>query len=301
MAKTYRSEKEFIIDDRYEVVEGKYRGANGELYRVIDDQVDDKEYYAKQLIVQKNQVQLSASEIREKLKHVKVNGPPVIVSILDFDVIERGQDIIVWTVTDISPLQTLANYIDFTIDETDVILCVRQSSTSIHQVLTNLCDALGSLHKKQIIHGNLKPQNIFIQDDGRIQFSDINILNLSARICDKDYMGYIARSKLWCAPELFHQENALSEASDLFSIGVMLYQMMSGKYPFQLTDDDAIQKVIQQIADTSTDYKEIPNIVNALKQILKNFWPNHLTGDIGQFNLLKNELANVSFTKYCPA
>ena len=301
MANTYRTEN-YIMDDRYEIIEGINRGANGELYRVTD-LADDKEYYAKQLIVQKNLIHLSAAKIRDRIKDVKKNGPPVIVPVMNFEVIEHSQDFVIWIVTEISPLQTLAKYISFKIEDSDLITCERQSAASLQQIFNNLCDALEDLHNKTIIHGNLKPHNIFIHNDGRIQFSDINILNLSANVSDKDYQGYLSISKLWNAPESFHNK-PLTESSDLFSLGVILYQMMSRKHPFQLINEDdivdPIKKVTDQIKDYSFDYKEIPNIVNALKNILKKSLAKSPDKRYRTVQSLKKDLENVLFTKYCP-
>ena len=160
MIDIYRSDKEYILDDNYEVISGISRSAHGELYRVTD-LAEDTEHLAKQTIVHKNQLSVSVDDISNKLTNLKKNGYPAIVPIIDFEVKEEEDDIVVWVVMDESPSASLAQIIQFHIDETDQILNERQKGQDVQQISIALCEAIEHFHKIDIVHGNIKPQNIF--------------------------------------------------------------------------------------------------------------------------------------------
>ncbi|MCO1335920.1 bifunctional protein-serine/threonine kinase/phosphatase [Microbulbifer sp. OS29] len=105
----------------------------------------------------------------------------------------------------------------------------------IHQVrdlLGQLVSALRSLQRLEIVHGDLKPENIMMRNDGRLVIIDLGgadgpglreQLHLSGE-CPPG-------SKNYAAPEFFFGDSA-SHRSDIFSLGVITYELLTGKYPY---------------------------------------------------------------------
>ena len=94
---------------------------------------------------------------------------------------------------------------------------------------THLKDGLKYLFDKKIIHRDLKPQNILISDDNILKITDFGF----ARYVENpnSLINTICGSPLYMAPEILGR-NSYSIVSDLWSVGVIIYQMLFGKLPF---------------------------------------------------------------------
>jgi serine/threonine-protein kinase len=97
------------------------------------------------------------------------------------------------------------------------------------QIARELCLGLAAVHERGILHRDLKPANVMIDGRGRVRITDFGIAGLSA-----DVAGREARSgtPAYMAPELFAGLDP-SAASDIFALGVTLYELFTGKAPFQ--------------------------------------------------------------------
>ncbi len=93
-----------------------------------------------------------------------------------------------------------------------------------------LCKAAHALHRQQIVHRDIKPDNVLLTEDGGLRLLDLGIARLPA--WDEDNADPVPGTPSYMAPELFHGERG-SVASDVFSLGVALYRMFSGGiYPY---------------------------------------------------------------------
>lgn len=124
--------------------------------------------------------------------------------------------------------------------------------TELLSVLQQTCDALDFAHKKAVIHQDLKSTNILLTADLHVKITDFGIAGL-------DEIAAAQTKKLLSIPFYISPEQALGEkvtpASDLFSLGVVMYQLLSGQLPFPGT---SAANVIMMIArDTPAPPKEL--------------------------------------------
>lgn len=105
--------------------------------------------------------------------------------------------------------------------------------------------ALAHAHYHGIIHRDIKPHNILITDEGRVKVTDFGIAQAMSAT-NLTQTGMVLGSVRYFSPEQARGGN-VQAASDLYSLGIVLYEMISGRPPFQ--GDSAIAIALQQIQD----------------------------------------------------
>ena len=99
------------------------------------------------------------------------------------------------------------------------------------QIAIRILSALQHAHSNGIIHRDIKPQNILVHSDGHIKVTDFGIARVAgANTISKD--DNIMGSVHYLSPEQAKGEKDVTEASDLYSAGVVLYEMLTGQPPF---------------------------------------------------------------------
>jgi eukaryotic-like serine/threonine-protein kinase len=112
-------------------------------------------------------------------------------------------------------------------------------------VTTELLDGLSSIHEQGIIHRDIKPQNIMVNEFGTIKLTDFGIARLISE-GDAKADGTTAGSAAYMAPEQA-QGLPVSPASDIYAAGVIMFEMLTGRLPF--SDDDPQKVILQHITD----------------------------------------------------
>jgi len=100
----------------------------------------------------------------------------------------------------------------------------------------DLAGALHRAHRAGIIHGDVKPANILVTDDGNVKLGDFGIARLSTQVSGS---GRLMGTPAYLSPEQIHGE-AQNTRSDLFSLGIVLYQMVTGVPPFEGSSVSAV-------------------------------------------------------------
>ena len=132
-------------------------------------------------------------------------------------------------------------------------------------IMLQLTDGVDHAHASYIIHRDLKPQNIMIQDNGEIKITDFGIamaLNNTQLTQTNSVMGSVH----YLPPEQASGKGA-TVRSDIYSMGIMLFELLTGNLPFK--GDNAVEIAFKQIKDDIPSVREInPSIPQALENIV---------------------------------
>jgi len=102
-------------------------------------------------------------------------------------------------------------------------------------IVMQICTAVGYAHRLGMVHGDIKPQNVFVSADGRVKVADFGIASTLSTA------SVVEGAILWGVPHYFSPEQAAGEnvspTSDVYSIGVLTYEMLAGCRPFEAETD----------------------------------------------------------------
>src|SRR5688572_5993759 len=111
------------------------------------------------------------------------------------------------------------------------------------QILTKILAALQHAHGRDVVHADVKPSNIYLCGDGTIKLMDVGL----ARVPTVDTLasGNVLGIPYYASPEQLKGET-VDRRTDIYSTGVMAYEMLSGRRPFE-PDDETNPSVISQV------------------------------------------------------
>ena len=101
-------------------------------------------------------------------------------------------------------------------------------------IMTQLLDALAYAHEQGVIHRDIKPANIIIMGNGKLKVADFGIAHLDSS--KLTHLGTVMGTPGYMAPEQY-SGNAVDRRADIFSAGVVLYQLLTGVKPFTGTTE----------------------------------------------------------------
>lgn len=189
---------------------------------------------------------------KNESKAISILNHPNIVKVYDVSVTDQLQYIVMEYIDGI----TLKEY-----------LKQRNGALTWKEVVhfaTQVLSALDHAHSKGIVHRDVKPQNIMLQADGSIKMMDFGIARFS-RAQSQTVSDKAIGSVHYISPE--QAKGDYTDArTDIYSVGVMMYEMLSGKLPFDGTG--AVSIAIMQISEKPKPLAEVaPNIPVGLRQI----------------------------------
>ena len=186
---------------------------------------------------------------KNESKAISVLDHPNIVKVYDVSVTDKLQFIVMEYIDGI----TLKEYMEYRAQP----LTYKETLHFITQVLA----ALQHAHEKGIVHRDIKPQNIMLLADSTIKVMDFGIARFS-RSENQTMTDKAIGSVHYISPEQAKGDTTDAKA-DIYSVGVMMYEMLSGKLPFE--SDSPVSVAIKQIADTATPLRELnPAVPEAL-------------------------------------
>lgn len=151
---------------------------------------------------------------------------PNIARLLDGGVTEAGQPYFVMEVVDGQPID---QYCD----------AHRLSISERLQFVLDVCDAVQYAHQKLIVHRDLKPSNILVTGGGQVKLLDFGIAKLLdpgavlAGDAPRTHTGLLPMTPSYASPEQVRGE-AITTASDVYQLGVVLYELLTGQRPYRV-------------------------------------------------------------------
>lgn len=244
-----------ILDDRYEIIEQIGTGGMAKVYKAKDKLLDRfvaikilKDQYAEddEFLKKFNNEAQSAA----KLSHVNI------VNVFDI-----GQDLYMGQ----RIYYIVMEYVD---GNTLKDLIVSQGMLSNHDIIdysTQIAQALKTAHQSGIIHRDIKPQNILIDNYGLAKVTDFGIARVSSN-ATITYTSSILGTVHYISPEQA-KGKIVDEKSDLYSLGAVMYEMATGRVPFDA--DNSVGIAVMHIQDQPVEPKEFnPNLSDHLNHII---------------------------------
>ena len=189
---------------------------------------------------------------KNESKAISLLNHPNIVKVYDVSVSENLQYIVMEYVDGM----TLREYLN----ERGGKLTSRETVHFISQILK----ALEHAHANGVVHRDIKPQNIMLLDNGQLRMMDFGIARIS-RAENQLTGGKAMGSVHYISPEQAKGDET-DFTSDIYSVGVMMYEMLSGHLPFDA--DDVVEVAIKQISDKPQSLQELaPNVPHGLVEI----------------------------------
>jgi serine/threonine protein kinase len=171
-----------------------------------------------------------AERFKQEARAMAQLNHPGIVSVYDFGEMQDG---------------TLYFIMEF-IDGTDVAQMVcqqgRLSSAHAMAITAHVCDALQYAHEHGVVHRDIKPANIMVGYDGSVKVADFGLAkSVHQQNTSLTVSGHVMGTPHFVAPEALTLGMGIDHRADIYAVGVMLYQMLTGKLPQGLFEMPSMQ------------------------------------------------------------
>lgn len=241
-----------LLNDRYRLHKPLGSGGMAVVYKAVDEMLERavaikilREDYAKDSAFRER--------FRQEAKSAANLSHPNIVTVHDFG-LNADQVFIVIEYIDGTDLKTLIRRNgQFTIEET-------------LDLMTQACAGIGYAHRAGLVHCDVKPHNMLVSLDNRLKVTDFGIARALATIHPDERLDVV-----WGSPHYFSPEQAAggapSPASDVYSLGIILYEMLTNQLPFNAGDATELARMHREETPISPS-KHNPNIPEPLEEII---------------------------------
>jgi serine/threonine protein kinase len=215
---------------RYQILDTIGTGANSRVARAFDPMI------GRTVAIKLFPSQLASGEGRERfIKEARVVGQishPSIVALHDMGIEEStSTPYLVMEYVEGQPLERL-------LDKGSIPYPRACAWTA------EVATALAVAHRKGIIHGDVKSANILISEEGRVKLTDFGMARLASR--DSGDAPLLGTPAYWCPEQILGKPQ--DARSDIFSLGVILYEMITGHRPF---DSDSLQGICSRVLSST--------------------------------------------------
>jgi len=237
-----------VFAGRYEIHSVLGTGSMGAVYRARDRELDDE--VALKVMAAEGEDAALADRARHEIKLARLITHPNVVRAYDFGEAE-GQRFLTM---EYIPGTTLRELID------------RHGGlelTPALQIAKQICRGLAAIHAAGIIHGDLKPQNVMVTGNGVTKLMDFGV----ARPRVGHEVGLVVSgTPLYMSPEQARGAE-LDDRSDIYSLGVVLFETLTGRVPF--LGKDVSEIMAMHLSDPPPDPRELrPALPEPLAQVI---------------------------------
>lgn len=241
---------EQVLNNRYQITERIGLGGMAEVYRAQDN-VLGRMVAVKVMLPQYAEDATFAARFRQEAAAAANLQSPYIVNVYDWGQ-DSGTYYIVMEFVRGSDLKTAIN-------QRGAI-----NQRKVAEIGSQVCQALSVAHGMDIIHRDIKPQNIMVQPDGNVKVMDFGIARAKNSLLAKT--SAVLGTAHYISPEQA-QGKDLTPASDIYSLGVVLYESVTGKLPFD--GPDAVSVAMKQVQETPLPPSQVnPDIDPGLEDII---------------------------------
>ncbi|MDD8015945.1 MAG: protein kinase [Acidobacteriota bacterium] len=236
---------------RYQVIEKVGEGGMGKVYKVLDREIETivaLKLIRPEIASDKRTIERFRNELKtaRKISHRNVSR------MFDLD-IENGT---YYITMEYVPGEDLKSMIEMTRG---------LSVTTAVDIARQVCEGLAEAHRAKVVHRDVKPGNIVIDKSGNAKIMDFG-LAWSADEERRTNQGGMAGTPAYMSPEQVEGE-AVDPRSDIYSLGVILFEMLTGRLPFQAAN--ALDMVLKHQTEIPPDPKSLsPDIPDELSRIV---------------------------------
>jgi eukaryotic-like serine/threonine-protein kinase len=266
-----------IVDGRYVLGESLGSGGMGEVY-LAHDEVLDRDVALKVLRSHYAGDEEFAARFRREARSAASLSHPNIVQVYD-----RGEtgDGTSYIAMEYVPGGTLKEQIERRGPFGD-----RETAA----VGAQIADALGAAHERGVIHRDIKPQNVLVTDSGDLKVTDFGLAR-AASAATSSASGTIFGTAGYISPEQALGE-PVGPRSDLYSLGVILYEMLTGELPF--TADNSIAVCMKHVTEPPRPPKHLnPEISDGMDALVVNLLAKNPAGRYASATELLDDLDRV--------
>jgi eukaryotic-like serine/threonine-protein kinase len=245
-----------VFADRYEILSVLGKGATGTVFRARDRELDDE--LALKVLSVEGDTGAQAERVRQEIRLARQITHPNVVRAYDFGEAEGHR----YLSMEYVPGTTLRELID------------RHGGlelTPALQVAKQICRGLAAVHKAGIVHGDLKPQNVMVMANGIAKLMDFGVARSRAR---QEAAGVlVVGTPLYMSPEQAKGAE-LDDRSDIYSAGVVMFEMFTGQVPFR--GRDAAEIMAMHVHDPPPDPRSLhPGLPEPLARIILDCLSKH--------------------------
>lgn len=157
----------------------------------------------------------------------------------------------------------------------------------ILKIITQVCEALQFAHEHGIVHRDIKPANILVDERGNVKVADFGLAKvMGQQIGDYTATGMTIGTPDYIAPEALDQSRSIDHRADIYSLGVMIYELFTGHVPKGVWEppsirsgaDKGIDAVVSKAMQNNPEkrYQHVSDMTQVLEKLFKNSdnWKN---------------------------
>jgi len=241
-----------LLNDRYQLQDTLGTGGMAVVYKARDLMLE-RNVAVKVLREDFSKDPAFRERFRQEARAAANLSHPNIVTVHDFG-LDQGHLFIVMEFMPGTDLKTLIKQKE------------RFSVSEALELMIQACGGIGYAHRAGLVHCDVKPHNILVTPEGRLKVTDFGIARALSTISPDEQSDVV-----WGSPHYFSPEQAggrpPSPASDVYSLGVILYEMVTGRLPFVASDSAELARMHREDKPVAPRYynKSIPS---ALEEII---------------------------------